>query len=57
MFLKRQPETQFDDYRPDGSGTDGSVVIVERTATRDELKEALETFLQNSAKHETVHAR
>jgi hypothetical protein len=55
MFLKRQHEPQYDDYRPDGSVVDGSVVIVNHTATRDDLKDALETFLQNSAKYRTVN--
>ncbi len=55
-YIEREDEPQYDDYRPEGSESDGSVVIVDRTARRDELKDALEIFLRNSAKHRLVNA-
>jgi radical SAM protein with 4Fe4S-binding SPASM domain len=55
-YIKREDEPQYDDYRPEGSVVHGSVVIVERTATRDELKDALETFLRNNARYRSVNA-
>jgi len=55
-YIEREDEPQYDDYRPEGSGADGSVVIVKQTATRDELRKVLETFLRNSAKHQSVNA-
>jgi radical SAM protein with 4Fe4S-binding SPASM domain len=55
-YIKREDEPQYDDYKPEGSVGDGSVVMVECTATRDELRKALETFLVNSAKYRSIHA-
>jgi len=55
-YIEREDEPQYDDYRPDHSGADESIVIVNRAATREELKDAMERYLNKNRKSGTPTA-